>query len=78
MSCGKMANNPGFGGSSLKNDLEEIRVNDNIIEDYKKTVKFLDNLPVNNNRSLLIQSYTINILQLETRNKYLRDKIDRC
>ena len=31
-----MANNPGFGGSSLKNDLEEIRVNDNIIEDYKK------------------------------------------
>ena len=74
----RMANNPGFGGSDLKNDLEELRVNDITIEEYKKTVKILENQPVNPNRTLLIQSYKINILQLETRNKYLRDKINRC
>ena len=40
LSCGKMAN-AGFGGSSLASDLEELRVNDSIIEDYKKTMKVL-------------------------------------
>ena len=75
---GKMANNPGLGGSGLENDLEELRVNDIAIEENKKTVKILENQPINPNRTLLVQSYKINILQLETRNKYLRDKIDRC
>ena len=77
LSCRKMVN-AGFGGSSLASDLEELRVNDSIIEDYKKTVKVLESKTVTDNRNVLIQSYKINILQLETRNKYLRDKIDRC
>ena len=43
-----------------------------------KRLLVLESKPANNNRNLLIQSYKINILQLETRNKYIRDKLDRC
>ena len=54
--------NAGFAGSSLASDLEELRVNDINIEDYKKTVKLLENKTVTPNRNLLVQSYKINIL----------------
>ena len=69
--------NPQIGGFSLGNDLAELRANERNIEDYKKTVLILESQEYSNNTNLLIQTYKINILQLETRNKYIRDKIDR-
>ena len=77
LSSGKVANAP-VGGSSLANDLAELRANESIIEDYKKTLLLLESKPPSTNTNLLIQIYKINTLQLETRNKYIRDKIDRC
>ena len=73
---GKMAN-PQIGGFSLGNDLAELRAHERNIEDYKKTVLILESQENSNNTNVLIQTYKINILQLETRNKYIRDKIDR-
>ena len=63
---------------SLASDLEELRVNNIKIKDYKKTVKLLENKPVTDNRIRMIHNYKFPILQLETRNKDLRDKIYRC
>ena len=77
LSTGKMAHAP-VGGFSLADDLAELRANESIIEDYKKTVLVLESKPPSTNTNLLIESYKINILQLETRNKYIRDKIERC
>ena len=39
LSSGKVANAP-VGSSSLANDLAELRANESIIEDYKKTAGF--------------------------------------
>ena len=44
LSSGKMANAP-VGGCSLANDLAELRGNECIIEDYKKTVLVLESKP---------------------------------
>ena len=43
-----------------------------------KRVEYLEGLPVTNSTIAQIQNYKHHILQLETRNKVLRDKIDRC
>ena len=65
-------------GSSLAQDLAQIRWNNIRIEDYKKTVKLLEQKPPTPVRVNVIHSYKYHILQLETENKDLRDKIDRC
>ena len=65
-------------GSSLQQDLAKIRWNDIIIKDYKKTVKLLEQKPPTSQRIQLIHTYKYHILQLETENKDLRDKLDRC
>ena len=43
-----------------------------------KRVEYLENFPVTSSTIAQIQNYKHNFLQLETRNKVLRDKMDRC
>ena len=69
-------------GSSLAQDLEQIRLNNIKIEEYRKTVLLLEQKPLNPQRIPqrinVIQSYKYHISQLEKENRDLRNKIDRC
>ena len=53
-------------GSSLAQDLAQIWWNNIRIEDYKKTVKLLEQKPPTPVRVNVIHSYKYHILQLET------------
>ena len=64
-------------GSFLASDLTQIQQNQFRIEDFMKRVEYLESLPVTSSTIAQIQNYKHHILQLETRNKVLRDKIDR-
>ena len=65
-------------GSSLAQDLEQIRLNNIKIEEYRKTVLLLEQKPSIPQRINVIQSYKYHISQLEKENRDLRNKIDRC